>query len=160
MIGNFRRQLAQSPDGYLWAITNQTPKTIWLGGEVTRVNIETADAAITPGNLIERSATGYKKHSVAGALGTTYADNQSSLNLGVDVAYAIGDLVEAIIGRPGTSVWALLPSGANITKGDKLGSNGDGTLHAVGGGTEIARALESINNTAGPGTARIRVEIV
>jgi hypothetical protein len=72
----------------------------------------------------------------------------------------------------------LIPSGQNIAAGALLGSHGDGTLQAVGGGVALFEALESINNTtgaAGPtnpppqtggatalpaGAARIRVEVL
>lgn len=143
--------------------TKFPPNTIHTGGPKIEVNDVAAGGAITPGMLIERyNSTGtplFRAHSVAGGAGSTYALNQSMLNKGVDDPYAIGDLVEAAVLQKGSTAWALIASGANIANGDPLSSNANGTLKAASG-TTIAIALESKNNSAGPGNARIRVEVV
>jgi hypothetical protein len=108
-----------------------------------------------------------------------FAVEQSELNQGVNDGYAVNDLVRSKIVAPGGTVWALIPSGQNITAGQKLESNGDGTLKAYATlGAALCSAMESVNNTngnAGPtnpppqtgsttalpvGAARIRVEVL
>lgn len=149
------------------SITREVPNTIHLGGPGTEVGDVPASEAITPGMLIELVASGgvekYQKHATAGAAPAgrqTFAMEQSMLNQDVDDAYAAGDLVQAIIGVPGTTIWAIIASGANIAVSDKLSSAGNGKLQAVGGGTAMAVAKEAKNNSAGPGDARIRVELI
>lgn len=146
------------------AITKFPPFTIWLGGPRTQIGDVPASAAITPGHLIERfdsaGAPFFRKHSAAGGAGSTYATEQNMNNLSVDVAYGVNDLVEATVGEPGTTIWALIASGQNIANGQKLESAGNGTLRALAAGVAIALAVEAKNNSAGPLDARIRVEVV
>ena len=47
---------------------------------------------------------------------------------GISTAYATTKLVQAMIFLPGDEVQARITNGENISKGDKLVSNGDGTL--------------------------------
>lgn len=143
--------------------TKYPPNTIMLGGEFTEVGDLAAGVAITPGMLIERYAVGtvptFRPHTNADSEGSIYAMEQSMMNLGVDVPYAIGDLVQAAVARPGTTVWAIVASGANVAAGAKLSSAGNGKLKA-GTTKAIAVAVESKDNSAGPGDARIRVEVL
>ena len=109
-----------------------------------------------------------------------FAVEQSEVNKNVNDVYAINDLVRAKhISVPGTA-WAIIASGQNITAGQKLESNGDGTLKAYATvGAALCYALESVNNSTGAGgpgptnpapqsggtgltagMARIRVEIL
>jgi hypothetical protein len=52
--------------------------------------------------------------------------------------------MEVSVGEKGSSWWMLIPSGANIAAGALLGSAGNGMLQAVGGGTPLYTALETI----------------
>lgn len=145
--------------------TKFPPRTIHLGGEQTVVNDVAAGVAITPGMLVERyTAAGgvplFRPNTQTDKAGSSYALNQSMINLGVDDAYAIGDLVEVGIGQKGATYWALVASGANVANGALLGNAGNGKLKAVGAGIAIAIAVESKDNSAGPGDARIRVEVI
>jgi len=178
------------------AITVLQPNTIWLGGPRTDVadlvcgSGGSIGSVICPGMLIERyNPSGtfirFRPHNTASvATERMLAIEASELNKGVNDGYAIGDIVRAVQGAGGTSFWGLIASGQNITAGQKLESNGDGTLKAYATlGAAIFSALESINNTsgwAGPGTpsspnppaqtggaaalpagvARIRIEVV
>lgn len=148
-------------------ITKYPPNTIYLGGAAAGERVQVGDLAasevITPGMLIERfnnaGAVKFRKHSGAGLAGAIYATEQSMLNKTVDDNYAAGDLVEATVCSAGTTIWAFIASGANIAAGDKLGSAGNGKLQPVGAGVAIAVAMENKNNAAGPGDARIRIEV-
>src|ERR1017187_7642825 len=117
------------------AITPLAPNTIWLGGErPIEVGDLAAGVAICPGMLVERyvqsgtmiRARPHSTPSVATA--PNFAVEQSMVNKGVNDGYAINDLGQSKIGRPGSTFWALIPSGQNIAAGTKLESNGDGTL--------------------------------
>lgn len=155
------------------AITKRDPNTIYLGGGgtgpggqdgYTLVNDMVAYSAITPGMLVETMSDSgvpkWRPHSTA--TGTfaqkAIALEQDEWNLGVDDAYAAADLVKVAILRPGSTVWAIVPSGQNIVPGDFLASDGNGKLRESQTGS-VARALES---TGGAVTAdtRVRVEIL
>lgn len=145
------------------AITKQNPNRIHLGGPVVVVNDIVANGAITPGHLLIRASGKYLAHNSAGAATSpTFALEQDHLNKGVTDAYADGDLVRAGIGSPGSTFWALIPSGQVIADGGKLKSNGDGTLIAfVASGTTapICEAVEA-KTAVGPSTSRIRVQVL
>jgi hypothetical protein len=144
------------------AITRQSPNTVYLGGPGTVVNDLAASEAITPGHLIERfNSSGtirFRKHTGTSLAGSIYATEQNMLNKGVDDAYAANDLVEAVVGAPGTTIWALIASGQNIAAGNDLESAGNGTLKVYSSGVKIATALE--NKPTVTVETRIRVEVV
>jgi len=146
------------------SITRFPPNSVWLGGDRTVVNDIAASEAITPGMLVERfNAAGvirFRKSTETDKAGFQIATEQSMLNLGVDDDYAANDLVESSLGHNGSTWWCLIGSGANLAAGDKLGNAGNGKLKAVGGGIAIATAIENKDNSAGPGDARIRVEVI
>lgn len=143
--------------------TKYAPNTIWLGGKRVVVNDLLAGVAITPGMLIERysiaGVPSFRPHTAADAEGSIYATEQIMFNKTVDDVYAIGDLVEALVGSSGTTIWAIVASGANVVAGAKLASAGNGKLKA-GTTKAIAVAVEDKDNSAGPGDARIRIEVL
>jgi hypothetical protein len=148
------------------AITKYPPNTVWLGGRCTIVNDLPASETIRPGMLVERFDSGggvakYRKHATAAvATPLALALDQSMLNKGVDDDYAAGDLVEVGILDAGGTGWALIASGQNIAAGAKLESAGNGTFRVLAAGVAIATAMESVNNTAGPANARLRIEAI
>jgi hypothetical protein len=147
-------------------ITKYPPRTIWLGGHRVEIGDIAASEAITPGHLVLRfNAAGvvrYKKHDDAGAdCVRAVATEQSMLNKGVDDAYAAGDLMEVSELAPGSYAWMIIGSGENIAAGQQLQSAGNGKLTAqTGDGIPLFAATENKDNSAGPGDARIRVEVV
>lgn len=145
------------------AITMKNPHTIHLAGNIELDESTVASAAITPGDLIERfnnaGTLSYRRHSSAGGGGATIvALERSEFNKTIDDDYAAGDIVKAAVATPGCTFYARVPSGANIAQGGMLESGGNGLLVAASSGVAMFQALESVNNTAGPGEARIRVE--
>lgn len=167
------------------AITFKQPNTIYLAGPKQEVNDLACGVAVCPGMLVERyvpsgTQVRLRPHATASvATARAVAVEHSMANKSVNDGYAINDLVEVVEGAGGSTFWMLIPSGQNIAAGQKLESNGDGTLKAyVTLGAALFSALESVNNTtgsAGPtnpppetgkttalpvGAARIRVEVV
>jgi hypothetical protein len=144
------------------SITRHAPNTVYLGGPRTVINDLAASEAITPGHLIEKFNNAgvwrLRKHTGTSLAGSMYATEQSMLNKGVDDAYAANDLVEAVHGTPGTTIWALLASGQSIVFGNDLESAGDGTLKVYNAGVKIATANETVAAVVTP--TRIRVEVV
>lgn len=145
------------------AITRRAPNTIHLGGPITRVNEYVAIESITPGMLLEghndSGAFKWGVHDSADAAAQrVFALEQISLNKGVADPYAAGDLVEAAIFLPGSTVWAIIPSGQDIAMGDMLQSNGDGKVKELGSGQAIGVSLDA------PGAVtvdtRIRMEVI
>lgn len=119
-----------------------------------------ASAAITPGMLVQ-GVTSVAPHSTAGGRAVAaFACEREEMGKGIDTVYAIGDTVKVANLPPGSRVYAIIPSGQNIAEGGALESNGNGMFRAFAAGTVILRALEAVNNTAGPGAVRIRSEVV
>lgn len=116
-----------------------------------------AGAAITPGAAV----TGVTTIALAAALAQTraFACEREEMGKGIDTAYATGDTVKVAEMRPGDHVYALLASGQSVAADAALESAGGGNLRAISTGFRVGRALEAVNNTAGPTAARIRVEV-
>jgi hypothetical protein len=114
--------------------------------------------AITPGTLVKGVTTIAAQDSDGGYAPRTLALERDEMGKDIDVAYASGDTVKVAAFKPGERALALIASGQNIAEDGHLESAGDGTLCAYGSGVVLARALEAVNNSAGPGNARIRVE--
>lgn len=140
------------------------PNTIFLGGSSgnkTEVADLAASEAITPGMMIERFANAgvnrWRKSTLTGLANVCYALDHPMANKGVDDAYAAGDLVQALIAKPGDAVWALVASGATIAFGAPLSDAGNGYVKAASGVT-TAHALETITSPYSTPT-RIRIEV-
>jgi hypothetical protein len=146
------------------AITKRDPNTILLAGDWLLENSLAASEAITPGMLVETFASAgvnrWRKHSTAAGPCRSVMKDMPMLNKGIDDACAAADLIEVIEGSPGASFYGIIASGANISFGDKLESAGNGKLRAWTASVTPMRALETVNNSAGPGDARIRVEVL
>lgn len=153
------------------SITQRDPNTIFLGGGAgpggeggyTRVNDLVASASITPGMLIEgHNASGVRKlrpHATASAKAPVMvAAEQLLLNMGVDDAYGVGALVDALILHKGSTFWGIVGSGQDIAIDDLLESAGDGKFKE-GSTNPLCKALDS---TGGAVTAdtRVRMEVI
>lgn len=93
-----------------------------------------ANAAITPGHLIERMSTGkLRVHATAGGKwGKLVALEQKSTGKESSVAYAANDYVHAEFVSPGEEFNLLVANGAAaIVVGDFVESAGDGTVRKV-----------------------------
>lgn len=121
-----------------------------------------AAEAITPGMLCTLNGSGlWIKHATAGgACPRDFALERDEMGKDIDTAYAIGDTVKMGAFTQGDRVNTLIGSGQNIAVGALMESAGNGTLRVFGTGIVLGRALEAVNNTAGPGSARLRVEIL
>ncbi len=133
-------------------------KTISLKGDYIRKEDE-ADAAITPGHLIERTTTGVKVHATIGGAGAkAFALENDLIGKGIDDAYAAGDAVQYGVFVPGAEVYAKLAAGETCSKGDALESNGAGALVGASSpieGSIIGYAMEA-QATAG---GRVKLEV-
>ncbi len=156
-------------------------KTIKLKKYVD-VNVEyKANAALSPGHLIELHTTGkVRKHETAGgAVLPMFALEDELRGKTIDDAFSTDDLVQCWIPTRGDVVNARLAHGQNISIGGKLMSNGDGTLKAYSseedsaGDYDIQKniivgiALEAVNisssglyTTTGDSGAWIKVLII
>lgn len=118
-----------------------------------------AAAAITPGHILERATAtstegkgNVQVHSTADgcAAGFLVAKEDSLRGRGIDDDYAADDPVACWIPKKGDQGYCLLKDGEDIAIGDKLVSNGDGTLKEREGASDgevpqsiIAIALET-----------------
>jgi hypothetical protein len=119
-----------------------------------------AGSALVPGMLVSGVSTINVHAAAAANCARAFALERDELGKGIDTAYAIGDTVKVGVFHGGQRVYAFIASGQNIAEGGLLESAGDGTLAANSAGVVLARALEAVNNSAGPGNARIRAEII
>ena len=133
-----------------------------LKGEKNGVMYEAiADAAITPGHLIKRTATGFVKHATATGAGErlfALVNELEGKNLGDD--YSADDTVLAMSCTAGMKIYAWLEVTHTAVKGDLLESAGDGTLQK-GTTNPIAVADEALDLSASAAVAtRIAVVII
>lgn len=156
-----------------------TYQTIILESRDQVIRERVANAAITPGHLIQVMSTGnVRVHpNAAQNAAKIFAVESDNEGEGVDDAYAASDRVKMWFPKPGDMVYALLADGQTAAIGDFLESAGDGTLqvHAA----DIAESAESQtiyemaivgmaeeavdmsgSSGADPSTARIKVRIV
>lgn len=148
-------------------------KTIIVSGSPIRKEYK-ADAAITPGHLVELISTGNtRKHSVAGgSCQKRFALENKLAGKTIGDDYAAGEQVQTGVFRRGDEAYAILADGEAAVIGSKLESNGDGTLRVVDVdasvgdiaiGSIVGEALEALDMSgssgADPSSARLRVEI-
>lgn len=165
-----------------------TPHAVLLSGNPIYPQQALANAAITPGHLVEQMTTGnLRVHATAvGNALPAFADVNVTPDRTVStqanaLAYSAGETVKWMIGRPGDIVYAWLPTSATaVAIGDFLTSNGDGALRKLVSATQavneagtatytvtqltnniVAQAAEAVDNSANTTTAvRIRVRVV
>lgn len=141
------------------SVTQNDPNTIFLGGDRTQVGDRAVSEAVTPGHLVELFNNGgiirWRKATADIAGPPAVVTNQSMLNLGVDDAYAAGDLAEVSILHKGATAWMFIGSGQNVAAGNLLGSAGGGTLKT---GATVARFTALENKPTVTVLTRIRVE--
>jgi hypothetical protein len=137
-----------------------TPKTIDLFGVGIQNEATVTDAAITPGMLVTRTATGVRPHNVAGGpAAPAFAVENDLIGETIEDAYAIGENCIFRTFAQGSAVYAILAASQTIAAGAYLQSNGAGLMSAAAAADNVvARALEAVTTTGA--TARIRVEIV
>jgi hypothetical protein len=137
------------------------PKAIALKGNLVRKE-RIANAAITPGDLVEVMSTGkLRRHGTMGGPGQIAFALENDL-AGKDIAtdYAANDTVQYGVFESGAEVYAWLQINESCVIGDFLESDGLGKLQVASTpieGSNIAIALEAI--TGGGGVAkRVKVE--
>ena len=132
----------------------------------------TGSGAITPGFLLERDSTDkVKAHATAGGRSQRmFAIEDDLQGKGITDDYANGALIQYMVFKPGDLVNALIANDENISIGDYLSSNGDGTLKkmvedssaTIKEEKEVAVAREACDMTGSSGAdnPRCLVEIV
>jgi hypothetical protein len=110
--------------------TGKEYNTIKLKNYVNVFIEKEANAAITPGMLIELMSTDkVRKHASAGKDAyIMFAIEDGMQGKGIADAYAAGDQVQCWIPTRGDEVYAILADAQNVVIGDWLVSNGDGLL--------------------------------
>ncbi|MGH2611291.1 MAG: hypothetical protein ACRDHF_19600 [Tepidiformaceae bacterium] len=139
------------------------PKTIALKGDYVLKERE-ANAAITPGDLVEIMSTGkLRRHAtLGGPAQKAFALEQDLIGRGIDDNYAVDESVRYGVFQQGAEVFAWLQINESCVIGDFLESDAAGKLAVASTpveGSNVAIALEAI--TGGGGVAkRVKVEIV
>jgi len=104
-------------------------KTISLKGESIRKE-RIANAAITPGHLVEVMSTGkLRVHAtIGGDAQKAFAVEDDLQGKNIATAYSANAIAQYEVFQRGAEVYALLADGENVAIGDPLMSGGDGTL--------------------------------
>lgn len=138
-------------------------RTIFQDGITLPALEGAATAAVRPGALVTRSATGMAESALAATVfgqQPVFADYNFLQAGTVDQSWAIGENVVARQLESGRIACVLVAAGQDITtKGTALSSNGDGTLKiAATDGTEqvVCYAEEIINTGAAAALVRVR----
>ena len=142
------------------------PNTTILRGDAVTYREDRANAAITPGQLIEFAANDrLQAHSSSGGYAARMFALECDFTGGtVTTAYASGDRVPYADCAAGTIVWAHLASGQNVARGDYLMSNAAGFLTArTSTNIGVAQADEDANASSGiaaGGSLRFRARVI
>ncbi len=147
-------------------------KTIILKGMGIR-NERVANAAITPGHLVETMSTGYVRvHATAGGHGQkAFAVEDDLQGNTISTAYATSGRVQYEVMQRGAVVNALIADGSTVVIGSPLESAGDGTLQvyvaddsaSIPTNNIVGYAIEALDlsdsSGADPASARCAVEV-
>ena len=137
-------------------------KTIKLKDYLKVVEEYPAEAAITPGMLVE--VTDDKTVQANSAAGdqilVAFATEDEFQGKTIDDAYAADDPVQVWIPQRGDVAYAWLAAGEDVDYGESLTTDAAGRLIGVptAGGHVVAQALEAVDSGTNP--ARIIVRIV
>lgn len=132
-----------------------------------------ANAAVTPGHLVEPMTTGkFRVHSTAeGNVIPAFAIEDALQGKGIDDAYAEDDPMRVWYPGRGNIVNALLSNGETAVIGSKLASNGDGTLRvhdpddsgSIQTQAIVGEAVDAVDMSGSSGadpSGRIQVRII
>lgn len=153
------------------ALTKNPPNTIMLEGRDRATIIDKwplIDTGALPGHFVEKfnssGTLAWRKVTSATNMPSKFILLENDLNnLTLDTAYTSGDFPPVAVLDAGMVVWALVPSGQDITNGDYCQQNGGGTIKeatAVTAAANVAhyQALETLGavNTL----TRLRLEVI
>lgn len=128
----------------------------------------TANAAITPGHLVELISTNkVRVHATAGGSAQKMFALEDDLKGGeIGTAYTSANVCRCGLFRTGDEVFGLLADGETAVIGSKLESYGDGTLRvvdvdasvgAIGVQSIVGIALEAVDLSASANTTAARI---
>lgn len=120
-----------------------------------------AGGTVRPGDLLEKSSGNVVANSVSGKGGSMWALHDRLQGKTIADNYASGDMVQSASFCSGSQVWAWLKDEQNVSDGDPLTSNGDGSLRLAVIGTDevVAYADQDLDLTGAAGDARIVVRV-
>ena len=140
-------------------------KTIVVSGRPVSQE-DLANEAISPGHLVEfvpnqaSPARNIRKHGTDDGINvaSSFALENEVIGDGIDADYASGELVRYAVFRKGDRALARLKATTAIQPGDKLGSNGDGTLDITAtAGAVICIADQHLASTAGVQLVKVQI---
>jgi hypothetical protein len=149
--------------------------TIRLMDYSNKFKERTLKSAAYPGMLVAETtnANEVEPHGSAGDtdLQRMFLMERELLGEGIDTQIEADERAQVWFPSPGDEVYAILADGQNAVRGNRLASNGDGTLQVLdSNGATVAYALEDVDTSSssalesegprGDYTRRIRVEVV
>lgn len=141
--------------------------TIKLKDYLKVVEEYVAAGTITPGMLIEVTSAGkVQAHDSENGelLPVMFANEDEFQGQEIDDDYKSDDMVQCWIPQRGDMVYAILKAGEDVSQGDSLTSNGDGTLRGEDSGDSggiVGVATEDLDlSGSGAEDSRIIVRVV
>lgn len=148
--------------------TNYPPNTVHLGGPMVRNDDYVISEIATPGHQVELVEVSGKKKWRKTASATENAGafillDRPLMNKNIDDNYAAGDQAEVAQYSAGGFFYGLVPSGQNISNGELLAPNGDGTFKSAAtttaaGNVARYRALQNLGLIVA--LTRCRIEVL
>ncbi len=150
------------------ALMHRSPNTIYLGGDITKLNEWALGVGGTPGMVLEFYTDGttrkLRPHATAGDVQTAIILLEKMIhNKGIDDNYAVNELAYAVEFQAGATFYGIGVSGQNIQAGEYLQSNGDGKLKVATATTAAANVAKfQAEETVGllAADTRLRVSVV
>lgn len=142
-------------------------RVITLLGEPIVTEPGKATEAIKPGMLVKGEASvslqtidglkapmriALERDEAGRGIDTTYGSESSD--------YAVDDIVKVGHFGHGMRFLGWVASGANLAADALVESSGNGKFEALAGAEPLARVVEAVDNSAGPGDARIVLEVI
>lgn len=131
-------------------------------GMVTGRGEAPAQAAITPGHIIEKISTGKVQKQATGALNSPFivAIENSLFGKEIDTDYVADEIVQFATLQKGNWAYCWLSDGENVVIGDELEyGTTDGELIKRSSGISVATAEEAVNLSASANTTKGRIKV-
>ena len=121
------------------------PETILIKGDAWVTHEAPAAVILTPGEFVVFAADGDFELPAAGDLTKLIVIESDIEGNEITDDYAAADNCRAVFMQPGGIVRAIITDGQNITRGQELEVDTNGTLIGIGSNQPIAVALETID---------------
>ncbi len=129
------------------------PDTILIKGDAWVTHEAPAAVILTPGEFVVFASDGDFELPAAGDLSKLIVIEDDLQGKEISDDYAAAANARAVFMQPGGVVRAIITDGQNITRGQELEVDTNGTLIGIGSNQPIAVAMESVDASDSAATA-------